>query len=87
MDKVSELLAEAKPLYYKRQNEKRIVLGGIMSFCLALGVWLCQPQSAHFDEEGFDTYFTALYMSDVVAADEDSGDDVIPVDAYGLYEV
>jgi len=88
MDKVSMLLAEAKPLYQRKQREKKALLGGLVSLCLALGIFFAQPRAAHFDDENFDSYFTALYLSDI-NPDEDFIDDdgVIPLDSYGLYEV
>jgi hypothetical protein len=88
MDKVSKLLAEARPLYQRKQKEKKALFGGLISVCLALGIFWAEPQTTHFDDENFDSYFTALYLSDTVN-DEDFiyDDDVIPLNSYGLYEV
>lgn len=86
MDKISELLAEAKPLYIRRQREKKAVTAVLFSLCLVLGSWLYQPTGAHFDEDGFDTYFTALYVNDVTA-DDFVDDGIVPVDDFGLVEV
>jgi len=87
MDKISALLAEAKPLYRRKQNEKRAIIGSLFSLCLFLGIWFYQPQTIHFDEDGFDSYFTALYMSDDTTIDDFGQNEVIPLDAYGLFEV
>lgn len=89
MDKVSMLLAEAKPLYQRRQTEKKAIFGGLVSACLAIGIFWAQPAAVSFDEENFDSYFTALYLSDTTTDDLsfDEDDGVIPIDSYGLYEV
>lgn len=89
MDKVSMLLAEAKPLYQRRQTEKKAIFGGLISACLALGIFLAQPQPVNFSDDNFDCYFTALYLSDTATDDLsfDEDDAVIPLDYYGLYEV
>ena len=87
MDKVSMLLAEAKPLYQRKQKEKKALLGGMISICLALGIFMAQPQQTAFNDDNFDSYFTALYLTDLSDSDERLYDSVIPIDAYGLYEV
>lgn len=86
MDKIAELLAEAKPLYKRRKQEKFVFVTTCFSLILALGVWLYQPVKVSFDEDGFDTYFTALYLSDV-PADEIIDDGIIPLDCFGLVKV
>ncbi|MBP5699015.1 MAG: hypothetical protein J6W96_05770 [Alphaproteobacteria bacterium] len=86
MDKVSKLLAEAKPLYRQKQREKRAILSVAVSLCLCLGIWLVQPRQVVFDDAEFDNYFTALYLSDG-CGDEIIDDSVVPLDKYGLYEV
>lgn len=87
MDKVSKLLLEAKPLYIRRQNEKRTIISAVCSLCLVLGIWCLQPKNVSFDDERFDTYFTALYQTDIPEADDFIDDGVVPLDYYGLYEV
>jgi len=87
MDKISELLAEAKPLYQRRQREKQALGAGLLSMCLALGIWVAVPENSNFSDESFDTYFTALYLNEDSAAEYLSEDSVIPLDSYGLYEV
>jgi len=86
MDKISELLAEAKPLYVRRQREKKAVITMFFSLFLALGIWAYQPTKVNFDEDGFDTYFTALYMNDFLS-DDFADDGIVPVDDFGLIEV
>ncbi len=86
MDKVSQLLKEARPLYIKQQREKKAFLGLMCSLCLIFGVWLAQPKTIAFDEDGFDSYFTALYMNDG-GYDDFVDDGVVPLDQYGLIEV
>ena len=88
MDKVSQLLAEAKPLYLKKQKEKRAVLSGLFSLALFFAVWQYPVKTVapSFSEEGFDSYFTALYMNDTEIGD-DFYDENIGYDAYVLYEV
>lgn len=87
MDKISQLLQEAKPLYLKKQREKRIFWRTAATFCLLLGIWVMQPQKNPFDEEGFDNYFTALYLQDLSVGEDMTFDSAIPFDCYGLYEV
>ena len=87
MDKISLLLQEAKPLYQRKQREKKAVLSGLFSICLCLMVWGGFPSQRQFDEGAFDSYFTALYLNDTEAYDGAVEDEVIPVNAYGLYEV
>ncbi len=86
MDKVSQLLQEAKPLYIKRQRDKNAFLGLICSLCLVLGVFFVKPQTIAFDEDGFDSYFTALYTNDG-NCDDFVDEGIIPLDQYGLFEV
>ena len=88
MDKISELLAEAKPLYKRRQREKRAIGTGMLSLCLALGIWVAVPeQRINFSDESFDTYFTALYLNEDSTVEYFSEENIIPTDSYGLYEV
>ncbi len=87
MDKISQLLQEAKPLYIRRQNEKRTIISAICSLCVVFFIWSLQPKSISFDDERFDTYFTALYQTDFSEADDFGEDSVVPLDYYGLYEV
>ena len=87
MDKISELLQEAKPLYLKKQREKRILWQTSATLCLLFAVWFVQPQKTSFDDDGFDNYFTALYLNDIPAVDEQYSDGNIPLDRFGLYEV
>lgn len=86
MDKISQLLAEARPLYLRKRKQKRAVCGMVLSLCLCLGIWNALPKPYVFDSDGFDSYFTALYLND---GNDDGGDDnsLIPVNRYGLYEV
>ena len=86
MDKISKLICEAKPLYQRRQRQKYAIGSSLVSLCLLLGVWMVQPRQIAFDDAAFDSYFTALYLnSDTV--DDFAGDEVIPLDGFGLYEV
>jgi len=87
MDKISQLLQEAKPLYIRRQNEKRTVISALCTLCLVFFIWSLQPKSISFDDERFDTYFTALYQSDFSEVENCNEDSVVPLDYYGLYEV
>ena len=87
MDKVSMLLAEAKPLYQRREKEKKALGTGVLSLCLALGIWAAIPQTPNFSDENFDSYFTALYLSEDSVAEYLSEDSVVPLNSYGLYEV
>lgn len=87
MDKISELLQEAKPLYLKKQKEKRILWRSVCTFCLCCAVWLMQPQKVSFDEERFDSYFTALYLEDISITDEPYFEGAVPLNRFGLYEV
>ena len=86
MDKVSNLIQEAKPLYIRRERQKYAIGSTLLSLCLLLGVWVAQPRQMAFDDEAFDSYFTALYLnSDTV--DDFNSDEVIPTDSFGLIEV
>ena len=87
MDKISMLLAEAKPLYQRREREKKALGTGILSLCLALGIWVAVPENSNFSDESFDTYFTALYLNEDNIGEYLSQDSVIPLNSYGLYEV
>lgn len=87
MDKISELLQEAKPLYLKKQKEKRFLGSVALACCLCVAVFLGQPQKISFNEEEFDSYFTALYLNDSGALEDNSFDEAIPLNSYGLYEV
>ena len=87
MDKISMLLAEAKPLYQRREREKKALGTGILSLCLALGIWVAVPENSNFSDESFDTYFTALYLDEDSVGEYISEDSVIPLNSYGLYEV
>lgn len=87
MDKVSQLLQEAKPLYIRRRNEKRTVISALCSLCLVFFMWSLQPRDVSFDDARFDAYFTALYQNDFLEADDFIEDSVVPLDDYGLYEV
>jgi len=87
MDKISMLLAEAKPLYQRREREKKALGTGILSLCLALGIWVAIPENSNFSDENFDTYFTALYLNEDSVGEYISEDSVIPLNSYGLYEV
>lgn len=87
MDKIAKLLEEAKPLYLKRQREKRFLGSVALACCLCVAVFLGQPQNVAFDEDGLDSYFTALYLNDSSAAEDMSFDESIPLDRFGLYEV
>ena len=87
MDKISQLLQEAKPLYLKKQKEKRILWRTAATFCLLLAVWCMQPQKLSFDEDGFDSYFTALYLQDTPIDDEPVLEGSVPLNRFGLYEV
>lgn len=86
MDKVSKLLQEAKPLYVRKQREKYALGGGVLSLCLAVGLWAIQPDPVAFDEGAFDSYVATLYLNDSHSID-DVADSVLPLDSYGLYEV
>lgn len=87
MDKVSQLLQEAKPLYIRRRNEKRTVISALCSLCLVFFMWSLQPRDVNFDDARFDAYFTALYQNDFPETDDFIEDSVVPLDDYGLYEV
>lgn len=84
MDKISQLLQEARPLYMRRQREKYVVSGSVLAFCLMCVVWLAPVR---FDEAEFDAYFTALYLNTDNSVTESFIDEVVPTDRYGLYEV
>ena len=87
MDKVSMLLAEAKPLYQRREREKKALGAGVLSLCLALEIWTAVPQNSRFSDENFDTYFTALYSGDENFMEYTGEESIIPLNSYGLYEV
>ena len=87
MDKVSQLLKEAKPLYLKKQREKYALTSFGFSCVLALMIFGAYPKPVTFDTEQFDSYFTALYFNEGIGGDDLSTDEVIPLDTYGLYEV
>ena len=87
MDKISELLQEAKPLYLKKQREKRFLGSMVLACCLCVGVFLGQPQKMPFNEDEFDSYFTALYLQDTSVEEEPVFEGAVPLNRYGLYEV
>lgn len=88
MDKISELLAEAGPLYRKRRKARQFVAGTLCS--LLCGVWfgaaMLLPERAA-DETQLEAYYAALYESDGYFAYDVAADDVLPLDGYGFYEV
>lgn len=88
MDKISGLLAEAKPLYKQRKKERRIMGGAFCS--LMVGVWVglqaLLPAPA-LSEGQFVDYMAMLYDSDSFFAYEVESDGMLPLDGYGLYEV
>lgn len=86
MDKISKLLAEARPMYQRKKRERRAMAGVFFSFLLFVGIWTTVPTAVPFDDNGFDTYFTALYLSDDLLTDEGIYDGVLSFDIYGLYE-
>lgn len=96
MDNVSKLLQEAKPLYIKKEREKKAVISGVCSLCLAVGIFFGAGQGTlnapQFDDALFDSYVTALYSDDDMISDELFYDDIsdegeIVFNRYGLYEV
>ncbi len=88
MEKISELLAEARPAYRERQHKRQFALGAMCS--LVAGVWFC---AGVFDivpgmiDGQFDAYYTALYDSDAAFSYDVDGANILPLDGYGLYEV
>ena len=87
MDKISQLLAEAKPLYLKKQKEKRVITGSVFSLVLLLAVFSgTSDQTTTFDEDKLDSYFTALYINEADPLD-DINDNTNWLETYGLYEV
>lgn len=96
MDNVSKLLQEAKPLYIKKEREKKAIISAICSFCLVVGIFIGAGQGnfhgRQFNDAEFQSYITALYMNDDMATDELFYDDIsydgeIVFNQYGLYEV
>ena len=96
MDKISELLAEAGPLYRKRRKARQFAAGTLCS--LLCGVWfgaaVLLPERAAVllperaaDETQLEAYYAALYESDGYFTYGVAADDVLPLDGYGFYEV
>ena len=88
MDKISELLLEARPLYRKRRKVRRFASGVFCS--LLCGVWfgasaLLSGQTV--EETQLESYYATLYESDGYFAYGVAADDVLPLDGYGFYEV
>ena len=88
MDKISGLLAEAKPLYKQRKKEHQIMAG---TFCsLVIGVWVgvqAMLPAPTLSEGQFYDYMAMLYDGDSYFAYEVESDDMLPLDGYGFYEV
>ncbi|MDO4161475.1 MAG: hypothetical protein Q4D80_00525 [Pseudomonadota bacterium] len=61
MDKLDQLLLEAKPLYLKRKQNRRIISGVALSTYCAVFLCLTAYQQPAFDNDDFATYYTALY--------------------------
>ena len=88
MDKISELLAEAKPLYKQRKKERQILSGTLCSLVVAVGIgWKALLPMPTLSESQFYDYMALLYESDNYFAYEVERHDLIPLDGYGLYEV
>ena len=88
MDKISALLAEAKPRYGQRRERGRWAAGALCS--LICGVWFgatslmqAQPMSA----AQFEAYYAALYESDSYFSYNVAADETVPLNGYGLLEV
>ena len=91
MTQISELLKEAKPLYFKRKRQRRMIKNAIAtcSMCLVLGVLsfnVYQPKvvlsnsevySYLYDEDSYEEDFNLMAMSE----------SIFPVDEYGLIQV
>ena len=88
MDKISGLLAEAKPLYKQRKRERQILTGTLGS--LVIGVWVglqAMLPAPTLSEGQFNDYMAMLYDGDSYFAYEVESDDMLPLDGYGFYEV
>ena len=85
MDKISELLAEAGPLYRKRRKARQFAAGTLCSL-LWFGAAVLLPERAA-DETQLEAYYAALYESDGYFTYGVAADDILPLDGYGFYEV
>lgn len=86
MDKVSALLAEARPLYRQRRKRRQFAAGAVCSLCC--GVWfMVTALMPAYNPAPFETYYAALYESDGYFDYNVAADEILPLDGYGFYEV
>lgn len=88
MDKISELLAEAGPLYRKRRKARQFagrdaVFPALRRLVRRGGA----AAGAAADETQLEAYYAALYESDGYFTYGVAADDILPLDGYGFYEV
>lgn len=88
MDKIDGLLAEAKPLYHKRQRGRRFMKASALGLCFAvLFGGAVYRQRFAFDEAALEAYYAALYENEGAFAYAIYEADVLPMDGFGLVEV
>ena len=77
MEKISELIKEAKPLYYERKKTRT----RIKRACFSLAIIMTVLGS------GFGGYAIKSYTTNYIANSETTTESYLPVDEYGLITV
>ena len=82
MDKISELLREAKPLYLKRKKRRNTIKGVFGTLAVAFVCFYFLPHNIYVKDTG--QWINYEQYSDYGSEIEDMG---LPVDEYGLLMV
>ena len=82
MQDISDLIKEAKPLYFKRKRRNQVIKAGGSILALVMLVFAFMPQSQNYSYSSYWDLGDAEYQQ--ISSIEEMG---LPVDDYGLLKV